>query len=71
MLFPYRSLISLPRPVIDERQLQHIESMPVRQIRPEFEDKLEILRVRVGNNLKPKRIAGNIVTLGDFIKLTE
>lgn len=32
-LFPYRSLLSMPRPVTDEKQLQSIQSLSNRQLR--------------------------------------
>jgi len=70
-LFPYRSLISMPRPVTDEKQLQSIQSLSNRLVRSEFEDKLNLLRANIGNNLKPKRLGGSILTLRDFIKLAE
>lgn len=70
-MFPYRSLISMPRPLTDEKQLQSIETLSQKLLRTEFEDKLNVLRMHIGNNLKPKRSGGVVLTLEAFIGFAE
>lgn len=57
--------------MIDEKRLQNIQSLSHVELRPEFEDKLNLLRMHIGNNLKPKRAGGSILTLGGFVELLE
>ncbi|KAF4665054.1 hypothetical protein FOL47_004805 [Perkinsus chesapeaki] len=70
-LFTHRDCIALVTPVVDEDQLQTLDTVPYNQLRQEFRDQVELLKRKVYRDCEPKRINGVPVTGVTFAKLLD
>ena len=59
--FPHRDCCTLVRPVSDEKQLRHLDTMSEADMRPEFVVQAHALRRKVLEGAPPKQLDGNIV----------
>ena len=60
--FPHRDCCTLVRPVSDEAQLRHLDTMAEDDMRPEFVAQAHALREKVLTGAPPKQLDGHIVT---------
>ena len=56
--FPEKECFTLVRPLVDEQNLQNLESMDFDQLRPEFVEQMMTLRKHILTKIKPKQIDG-------------
>lgn len=68
-LFRDRDCVTLVRPVVDERQLKTIDSLPYNQLRPEFREQSEELVQKILDEVPPKQIHGHNLTGDSFVQL--
>ena len=67
--FKERDCVTLVRPITEEGNLQNLEKMDQSKLRPEFLDQVNKLRKNVLNNIKPKKMNGNVLTGPMFTEL--
>jgi hypothetical protein len=48
------------RPLLDETNLQHLENVPVKSLRPEFLEQIRSLRKRTLFRMRPKTIKDKV-----------
>ena len=70
-VFPRRDLVPLVRPVADEKQLQRMDRVPEKELRPEFVRQISALRQRVYEQVREKRVEGQAVNGASFLALAE
>jgi len=70
-VFPSRDCVPLVRPITDERQLQRMQTLDVKELRPEFRSLMDALRQRVLTQVRPKTVEGVTVTGSAYLSLTE
>lgn len=56
--FPERDCVTLVRPVMDEKQLMALSSLPGDALRPEFRAQIDAMRRRLATALRPKTLYG-------------
>lgn len=56
--FPERDCVTLVRPVMDEKQLMSLSSLPGDALRPEFRAQIDAMRRRLATALRPKTLYG-------------
>lgn len=56
--FPERDCICMVRPLNSEDQLQHLESLELEELRPEFQTQVFRLREKILTKVKPKQLNG-------------
>ena len=56
--FTDRDCVTMIRPLTNEDKLQNLINIPLNELRPEFVDQVYILRKKVLNRIKPKKING-------------
>ena len=56
--FTDRDCVTMIRPLTNEDKLQNLINIPMEELRPEFVDQVMILRKKVLNRVKPKKING-------------
>lgn len=70
-LFRERDCVTLVRPVVDERQLKTIDSIPYNQLRPEFREQSEELVQKILDEAQPKQINGQNLSGDSFAQLLQ
>ena len=70
-VFPSRDCVPLVRPVSDEKQLQRMQALDVKDLRPEFRTQMDVLRERVRTQVRPKTVEGATVTGSAYLSLAE
>ena len=70
-VFPSRDCVPLVRPITDERQLQRMQSLDVKELRAEFRTQMDALRERVRTQVRPKTVEGVTVTGSAYLSLAE
>ena len=68
-VFPARDCVPLVRPVTDEKALQRMASLDVKDLRGEFRGQMEALRNRVVEQVRPKTVEGVMVTGAAYLSL--
>lgn len=68
-LFRYRDCVTLVRPVVDEKQLKTIDSIPYSQLRPEFRRESELLVAKILDEAPVKQINGQNLNGESFVQL--
>jgi len=69
--FAQRSCFTLVRPAIEEEQLQRLETLPYKQLRPEFRAGVDALRDQVvaACRASPKAVGGQLISCMAFVAL--
>lgn len=57
--FPQRDCVCLVRPVNEEERLQTLSTIPLEEMRPEFQSGMNALREKILGRVKPKVLFGN------------
>ena len=70
-VFPRRDLVPLIRPVQDEKQLQRMDRVPEKELRPEFVAQIGRLRQQVYDQVREKRVNGHQVSGETFFAVAE
>jgi hypothetical protein len=68
-VFPHRSCETLVRPVLDERQLQVLPTLPESAMRGEFRSQTDALKRRLVAVAHPKSVAGAALTGAALVEL--
>lgn len=68
--FKHRECHCLVRPVNDEKQLQKIEEVPLKNMKPLFLQGLNTLKEKIKLNMKPKIINGKTLTGNMLLNMT-
>ncbi|CAI5742182.1 unnamed protein product [Hyaloperonospora brassicae] len=70
--FRERDCITLVRPVHDESKLQQVDELPIKDLRPEFQQQLRAVKQIVyGDSLQPKKLHGKPLTGSMFAGLLQ
>jgi len=69
--FPERDCCTIVRPLTKEEQLQKLEEMDVKDLRPEFIEQMMLLRRKIVNMMKPKMLNGKILNGEMLLNLAE
>ena len=70
-VFPSRECVPLVRPVTDEKQLQRMQTLELKDLRAEFRTEMDALRERVRRQVRPKMVEGTTVTGSAYLSLAE
>eukprot|EP00455_Lapot_gusevi_P023577 TRINITY_DN2447_c0_g2_i2.p1 TRINITY_DN2447_c0_g2~~TRINITY_DN2447_c0_g2_i2.p1 ORF type:complete len:642 (+),score=172.85 TRINITY_DN2447_c0_g2_i2:40-1965(+) len=69
--FPERDCFTLKRPVNDENQLQHLASLSLDQLRPEYLEQIDDLRSLIFHGTQLKKLYGAALTGPMLVELTQ
>jgi len=67
--FKHRDCHCLIRPVSDEKQLQRIEEVPLKNMKPLFLQGLNLLKEKIKIDMRPKIVDGKVLTASMFLNL--
>ena len=69
--FPKRDCYTLPRPVVDEEELQKLDSIPYKDLRENFKEMMTNLKNKVFNEVQAKNLNGSALCGNTYICLIE
>ncbi|WOH11889.1 hypothetical protein DCAR_0831385 [Daucus carota subsp. sativus] len=70
-LFPDRECFPLVRPLSNENELQKLDQIPVKNLRPEFRSGLDALTKFIFERTRPKQVGGTVMTGPIFARITQ
>eukprot|EP01091_Cochliopodium_minus_P009363 TRINITY_DN2296_c0_g1_i1.p1 TRINITY_DN2296_c0_g1~~TRINITY_DN2296_c0_g1_i1.p1 ORF type:complete len:1111 (+),score=479.97 TRINITY_DN2296_c0_g1_i1:13-3345(+) len=69
--FPERDCVTLPRPVVEETQLQKLDSIPYNDLRQNFKEMMNNLKNKVFNEVTEKNLNGSSISGTGYICLMD
>ena len=69
--FKEKDCYTMVRPTEQEKDLQNVQSLGDKQLRPEFTNQMQILRNKVFKKIKPKQLNGRNLTGTMFVELIQ